>query len=85
MKPKVFKKHSKMIILALGGPNPTVPHCKSHSAIKWVNIAFTCLESHVAQHWGILAKELQYDGKDPVEWQLKCEEALIHSYESVDP
>lgn len=38
------------------------------SSVEWVVIASTYLETNVAQHWDVLAMELQTDKKDPLLW-----------------
>jgi hypothetical protein len=50
----------------------------------WVDLAKTYLETKVAQHWQIIAKNLQLEGKDAKDWVL-FKEALIKAYGNVNP
>jgi hypothetical protein len=51
-------------------------------ALKWVTIASTYLETNMAQHWDILALELESENKDPQLWD-NFYDALLTAYGSV--
>lgn len=75
-------KSFKNIDFGMGVSTSKVSHCKSQLWNNWANATFTYLEINVAQHWDILAKDLQFDKIDQLDFKL-FNGALNHYYRNV--
>ena len=82
-KPEKFNDKSKVIILAwLAQMQKHLIACQMPS-VEWVVIASTYLETNVAQHWDVLAMELQTYKENPLLWD-NFQDAFITAYGSVN-
>jgi hypothetical protein len=64
-KPERFKDKSKVTILVWLNQMKKFLTTRQIPALEWVTIASTYLETNMAQHWDILALELESENKDP--------------------
>jgi hypothetical protein len=82
-KPERFKDKSKVTILAWLNQMKKFLTARQIPALEWVTIASTYLETNVAQHWDILALELESENKDPQLWD-NFYYAILTAYGSVN-
>ena len=82
-KPELFKDKSKVTILAWLNQMKKFLTARKILALEWVTIASTYLEPNVAQHWDILALELESENKDPQLWD-NFYDALFTAYGSAN-